>query len=129
MGTILVAEDDERVRELFSQCLKVKGYRVVEARDGQEVLKLARQQPFDLIVMDVKMPKMDGLAALRQLRGSMPSAKVILITGYRVTQEMEAMLQDGIVEYLQKPVTLTALTELIERMADEGQDAQSAGSS
>ena len=128
MGTILVAEDDERVRELFCQCLKVKGYQVVEARDGQEVLKLAKQQAFDLIVMDVKMPKMDGLVALRHLRDSTPSAKVILITGYRVTQEMEAMLQEGIVEYLQKPVTLTALTELIERMADEDGRAEPAGS-
>ena len=128
MGTILVAEDDERVRELFCQCLKVKGYQVVEARDGQEVLKLAKQQTFDLIVMDVKMPKMDGLVALRHLRDSTPSAKVILITGYRVTQEMESMLQEGIVEYLQKPVTLTALTELIERMADEGESAEPAGS-
>ena len=116
MEKILIAEDEEKLRDLFAQFLKAKGYQVVEARDGQEALALATRQPFDLIMMDVKMPRMDGLSALQQIRTISPAAGVILITGYRVTPELEEALQEGTVEYLRKPFTFDQLMETIQRI-------------
>lgn len=128
MERILVAEDEEKLRDLFSQFLKAKGYQVVEARDGQEALAQASRQQFDLIMMDVKMPRMDGLAALQQIRTISPEAGVILITGYRVTPELEEVLQHGNVEYLRKPFTFDQLMATILRMtaADDkdGEDVE-----
>ena len=119
MEQILVVEDEERIRELFAQFLRTKGYRVMEARDGEEALKLAAKQAFDLVVMDVKMPRMDGLSALEQLRSKLPAARVILTTGYSTRPDLERVLEDETVECLHKPFTFDQLMDVIHRLEDE----------
>lgn len=113
---MLIVEDDERLRDLFVQLLRLKGHHVREARDGAEAVTLATRESPDLIVMDVKMPKLDGISAVRQIRSALPTARIILISGYRATPELEAITQEGRVIYLHKPFTfeqfLTALDQL-----------------
>ena len=116
MLTFLVVEDEARIRDLFTQFLKMKGYRVFEAKDGQEAVEAVRQQLFDLVIMDVKMPRVGGIDALRQIRAASPSTKVLFITGFGLTEEIEAVLQEGMVECIRKPFTFEQLITTVQRI-------------
>ena len=116
MLTFLIVEDEARIRDLFTQFLKMKGYRIIEAKDGQEAVEAVRQQFFDLVIMDVKMPRVGGIDALRQIRMTSPSTKVLFITGFGLTEEIEAVLQEGIVECIRKPFTFEQLITTVQRI-------------
>jgi CheY-like chemotaxis protein len=121
MEQVLVVEDESRLRELFAQFLREKGYRVSEARDGQEAIALTAKQPFDLIMMDIKMPRMDGLSALQQIRSSLPASKIILTTGYSVTPDLDRVLdEDEAIACLRKPFTFEDLMDAIRRLGEQG---------
>ncbi len=113
---ILVVEDDEKVRDSVTRLLKLKGYTITEARHGQQAVELATAQPFDLVLMDVKMPKLDGVSALRQIRAVRPGTRVILTTGFSMSEEMKQVLAEGKAECLQKPFTYDQLTAAMERL-------------
>ena len=117
MLEILVVDDNEKLRDLLSRFLRARGHRVWEAKDGQEAVNVASRQPVDLVLMDVRMPNRDGLSACQEIRGRVPSTKVILLTGYRVREDAERILKDdGNVACLQKPFTFDTLSALMERM-------------
>ena len=116
MLTFLVVEDEARIRDLFTQFLKMKGYRVFEAKDGQEAVEAVRRQLFDLVIMDVKMPRVGGIDALRQIREASPSTKVLFITGFGLTEEIEGLLEEGMVECIRKPFTFEQLITTVQRM-------------
>ena len=116
MLTFLIVEDEARIRDLFTQFLKMKGYRVIEAKDGQEAVEAVRQQLFDLVIMDVKMPRVGGIDALQQIRAASPSTKVLFITGFGLTEEIEAVLQEGLVECIRKPFTFEQLITTVHRI-------------
>lgn len=113
---ILVVEDDEKVRDSVTRLLKLKGYQVTEARHGQEAVELAARQPFDLVLMDVKMPTLDGVSAFRQIRAAYPTTKVIFTTGFTMHEDLKQALTEGHVECLQKPFTYEQLNVVMERM-------------
>ncbi len=111
-----MVEDDEKVRDSVTRLLKLKGYEIVEARHGQEAVELATKELFELVLMDVKMPKLDGISALRQIQATHPSTKVILTTGFTLQDDLKDALAAGRVECLQKPFTYDQLTAAIERL-------------
>ncbi len=88
---------------------------------GQQItLKYSAKQAFDLIVMDVKMPKLDGVSALQQIRGILPDAKIILTTGYTAREDLErVLLEDQRIECLRKPFTFDQLMEAIHRLESQ----------
>ncbi len=116
MTAILVVEDEDAIRGIFSRFLAGKGYQVSEARNGQDAIAQATRQAFDVIIMDIRMPTLDGLSAYQQIHG-MCGAKVMLITGYQLAADVQAQLEADGVRYLHKPVLLkdleTALNELL----------------
>ena len=116
MLRILCVEDDEKVRDVLSRFLRTSGHQVREARDGQQAVRLVAQQPFDLILMDLKMPNLDGISAFQEIRRTYPTMKVILTTGYQVDGELEEALLEGKAEFLHKPFTFKDLTCLLDRM-------------
>ena len=122
MLKLLLVEDETRIRELFGQFLRMKGYHVEEARDGQEAVDMVARSAFDLVLMDIKMPRLNGMAALDQVRRIAPSTKVLLMTGFGANAELEASLQDGVVAYLPKPLTFNQLTATIEQMTARPED-------
>jgi len=111
-----VVEDDEKVRDSMTRLLTLKGYGVTEARHGQQAVELATAHPFDLVLMDVKMPTLDGVSAFRQIRAAYPNVKVIFTTGCAITEELKQALTEGRVDVLHKPFTYDQLTVVIERL-------------
>ena len=116
MPKILFVEDDEASRGAFVKFLTVHGHQVTPAGDGEQAIALAAKESFDIIFMDIKMPKLDGLTACRQIRTACPSAKVVLITGYHMDDQLHRVADDGAVEWLRKPLTHHVLVDVMRRV-------------
>ncbi|MBI4805025.1 MAG: transporter substrate-binding domain-containing protein [Desulfovibrio sp.] len=118
---ILIAEDDSVSSLTCRRMLEKSGYSVTTANDGQEALQLLAEQDFDLILMDVQMPVMDGVVATKALRGSTTlgtksNIPIIAMTAYAMAGDKETFLAAGMDDYIAKPVDKVALVEVIERV-------------
>lgn len=103
--TILVADDEEDVRELVTYRLTRSGYEVIEAQDGQEAFELATERAPDLMVLDVMMPRVDGYELTRRVRAedSLRSVPVILLTARSQETDVSRGFEVGADDYLRKP--------------------------
>ena len=118
---VLLAEDDSLSSLTCKRMLEKFGYSVTAANDGQEALQLLTEEHFDLILMDVQMPVMDGVEATKAIRGSsMLGVKsrtpIIAMTAYAMSGDKEKFLASGMDDYITKPVDREALIEVIERV-------------
>ncbi len=113
---ILVAEDNEDNMKTVSDYLVSKGYRIAVARNGQEATERAREERPDVILMDIQMPKMDGLEATRRIRADADLAEVpiIALTALAMPGDRRRCLAARADEYLSKPVSLKSLVGMIE---------------
>ena len=110
--TVLVAEDSSDTRIMLKHALELKGYRVVEAEDGQQALEMAKRYHPNLIVIDLNMPVLDGLETVRhfrQLEKAGDQIPIVAITAYDVYGMEEAALETGVNKYLSKPLDLEEL--------------------
>lgn len=121
MLQILFVEDDEKIRDCLVGYLKLKGHRVREAVNGEQAVALGSREAFDLILMDVKMPKLDGMSACQRIHQAMPSVRVVLMTGFHMTEELERLVKAGVTECLQKPLLTKDLDGLLTRL-EQGKD-------
>ena len=115
---ILIIEDNEKNRKLARDVLQVKGYKTIESETAEEGLELARNQCPALILMDIQLPGMDGIAALKQLRAD-PKTKdiaVIAITASAMTHNRQTMLAEGFDGYQTKPISLKDFLGEVERV-------------
>ena len=105
---ILIIEDNEKNRKLVRDVLQVKGYRTIETETAEEGLKLASEQPLALILMDIQLPGMDGITALKQLKAEAKtkSIPVIAVTASAMTNNRQSMLAEGFDGYQAKPISL-----------------------
>jgi adenylate cyclase len=108
---ILIVDDNEANRDILDARLKVHGYDLLQAADGEEALAVARQHLPDLILLDVMMPKLDGFEVCRRLKGdvSLPFMPIILVTAKADSSDVVAGLDAGADEYLTKPIDQQAL--------------------
>lgn len=113
MLEILLVDDDELVRQSLSMLLSHEGFRVAAARGGQEALELARQQSFDLVISDIRMPDMDGFEVVRQLRDLQSDSHFVLITGYASEDAPVQALRLRLDDYFRKPFDLNFFLERI----------------
>ncbi|MBF0523604.1 MAG: response regulator [Deltaproteobacteria bacterium] len=110
---ILVVDDEEGINILYKEELEDEGYEVLIARNGQEAVDFFTSTPLDLIVMDIKMPVMNGIEALRQIKELKPDFPVILCSAYGVyKQDFRSWACD---EYVIKSSDLTELKEAIRK--------------
>lgn len=113
MATILLAEDDRRVRESLDRALQLEGYIVVTAPDGARALELHRDDPADLLLLDVSMPNVDGLTVCRKVRDAGDDTPILMLTARHEIEDRVAGLDAGADDYLVKPF---ALEELLARV-------------
>jgi signal transduction histidine kinase/CheY-like chemotaxis protein len=116
---ILIAEDNPVNQKVLGRILAKLGYTPEYAADGHAALVALRATPFDLVLMDIEMPEMDGLTATRALRAEFPSARqpvVVAVTAHALTDSREAFLSAGMDEILTKPIRLPELTALLSRL-------------
>ena len=116
---VLLAEDEAVNRISFQRLLEKAGYPVNVATNGQEALKLLREQEFDVILMDIQMPVMDGVEATKHIRTSGTSnanIPIIAMTAYTMTGDKEKFLAAEMNDYISKPVDMKELEEVIERV-------------
>lgn len=113
--TVLVAEDDEDVRLLMRTRLDARGYRVVEARDGQETLELARAVRPDIVLMDLQLPRLNGFAVARFLRqtDSLRRVPIIVVSAHDPAKHRNLALAAGCNAYVQKPIDFDQLDGLM----------------
>jgi nitrogen regulation protein NR(I) len=112
---ILVADDEDGVRWVLEKGLREAGYDVVVAKDGEAALRLAEGEPCDLVFLDVRMPGVDGLTVLGQLRASRPDALVIVMTAHGTMETAIQAMQRGAYDYLAKPFDVDEVLLLAER--------------
>lgn len=119
---ILIIEDNEKNRKLCRDVLGVKGYRTIESETAEEGIKLATEQAPDLILMDIQLPGMDGVTAMKQLKGDAATQEIpiIAITASAMTNNRTAMLGQGFDGYQTKPITLKDFLGEVERMLSLG---------
>ncbi len=112
---ILVIEDYSDSRLLLSSLLRSKGYKVIEAKDGKEGMLQANRVIPDLILMDLAMPEMDGVAATRQLRQRqvLSQTPIFVITGYATTEVKQDAIAAGCTEVFTKPLDVESLLKKI----------------
>src|SRR5438270_3302550 len=115
---ILIVDDNETNRDILVTRLATHGYELSQAADGEEALSAAKEQLPDLILLDVMMPKLDGLEVCRRLRGdpALPFMPIILVTARTDTRDVVAGLEAGGDEYLTKPVDQAALVARVKSM-------------
>lgn len=110
--TVLLAEDSQDTRNMLKRAFELKGYKVFEAEDGQEAFEMARRYRPSLIVIDLNMPVLDGLAAVknvREMEGPTEQVPIVAITAYDVPGMEDAALETGCDRYLRKPLDLEEL--------------------
>ncbi|NMC33919.1 MAG: response regulator, partial [Veillonellaceae bacterium] len=113
---LLLAEDNLVNQKVAMRMLKKLGYRADLAANGLEVLRALERQSYDIILMDVQMPEMDGLEAARAIRRQQRlQPKIIAITAYALEGDREKCLEAGMDDYISKPVKMAELAEVLSK--------------
>ena len=111
--TILVVDDEKDICDLFQDFLTQEGYQVFTATNGVEAISLGKQNSFDLALVDIKMPGMDGIEAFCELKKVKKDMEVIILTGYGTLKTAKEAMRLGAYDYLTKPFDLGLVKNVI----------------
>jgi len=119
--TILLVEDYEDNRVMMRQLLEMSGYRVFEATNGDQAIKMARVEIPDLILMDLSLPRVDGLSATRQIRAVpyLKNVPIIAVSAHDSADFHAEALASGCNEYVTKPIDFGELEDAIRELLDQ----------
>jgi len=112
----LVVDDQESVRSVLRRFISRLGWEVATAENGFQAVESAKKKRFDLYVLDVRMPGMNGLETLREIRRIDPSAQVVMMTGCADMNILPAIRAEGVIDILAKPFDLGRLREILEEV-------------
>ena len=112
-GNILLVDDDVSILLLVSDVLEENGMNVVTARSGEEAVRLMEGQSFDLILLDIKMPEMNGIDALKEIRKFDQDIPIIMQSAYAFENDMEAARQAGSNGFVTKPINIKELKSVL----------------
>jgi DNA-binding NtrC family response regulator len=110
---ILLVEDDPDIRAILSRFLGRRGYAVKAAENGAEALEALEHEPVDLILSDVRMPRMDGLELLQAVRQRDPDIQLVLMTAYSTVRDAVEAIQAGAADYVEKPIDFRRLERVV----------------
>lgn len=124
INRILIVDDEENTRIGLSKLLTQEGFEVESAANGNEALDCLDRQKVSLVISDINMPDMNGLAFLRELSRKFPSTNVIMITAYGGVESYLEAMNLGAYEYLHKPVKLDELRSVMKKIFNGGSIAR-----
>jgi two-component system cell cycle response regulator DivK len=112
---VLIVEDNDKNLELVQDILEYRGFRTLAASSGHEAVELARKHNPDLVLMDIQLPDLDGVSALKQLRGhpSTGAIPVLALTAFAMTEDRGRLLEAGFDGYLAKPIDVRTLPDTV----------------
>ncbi|HEX2896727.1 MAG TPA: response regulator [candidate division Zixibacteria bacterium] len=113
--SILVVDDEAMIRNLLEKILAKEGYKILLAKDGQEALDIISTKKVDIVISDMKMPRMNGLDLLKTLKRERPEIGVVIMTGYGDTYTVKDALLLGADEYITKPFKSYEMLMIVER--------------
>ncbi len=116
---ILVVDDEDALRMVLSSELSSSGYEVATASDGDEAITVIQNKKFDLVLLDIKMPKVDGFEVLKFIKKNYPAVKVIMLTGFADLKNAIESKKHGAEDFVSKPYDLVDLLTTIERVLSE----------
>ena len=116
---ILVADDEQSMREFLDIMLKKEGYNVSLASNGEEVLKLIDKDLFDLILLDIRMPRLDGIGVLKKIKTASPETIVIMITAYASADTAIKAMKEGAYDYITKPFKVDEIKLIIKNALEK----------
>ncbi|MHB8910680.1 MAG: sigma-54-dependent transcriptional regulator [Syntrophales bacterium] len=115
MARILIVDDEERMRHLLSIMLSRKGYNIDQAGDGVEALEMIGATPFDMVITDIKMPRMDGVELLKRIMAMEIPPPVVFITAFATVESAVEVMRQGAVDYIIKPFEEDRILLTVER--------------
>lgn len=124
---ILVVDDEPEMRIAISKAISMGGFRVESASNGYEAIAKMKQSFFDLILTDLRMPKMDGVTLLGQIKSLSPESSVVLITAYGTIENAVEAMKLGADDYILKPFSFEILNNVIEKVLDRKNEAYRSG--
>jgi CheY-like chemotaxis protein len=113
---ILVVDDNEDILEILSRMLSNEGYRVTTARDGSIAYEKILVNDYDLVIMDINMPKMDGIETVKAIRETDPDTFILLISGEAESREIEQAMENGANKFLAKPLDYDKLIDIVQNV-------------
>lgn len=119
MARILVVDDDQGMRDFLEIMLVREGHSVVTAPGGREALHICEKKPFDLVITDLRMPRMDGIGLLRSIKERSPETVVILVTAFASGETALAAMKEGAYDYLEKNFDIERLTALVKEALEK----------
>lgn len=119
MASILIIDDEKSIRNVLRDILQHEGYQVEEAPDGEQGIKLFQSKTFDMVLCDIKMPKMDGMEVLQQMMAVNPEIPVIMISGHGSIENAVEAVKKGAYDFISKPPDLNRLLITLRNALDK----------
>lgn len=119
MSNILIIDDEKAIRKTLSEILSYEGYKIEEAGDGEEGLRRFKEKSYDVVLCDIKMPKLDGIEFLDKAREANPDVPVIMISGHGTIETAVEAVKKGAYDYISKPPDLNRLLITIRNAMDK----------
>jgi len=113
--SVLIVDDEEMMRNLLEKILSREGYKIKTAEDGLIALEMQREEPSDIIITDMKMPRMNGFELLKEIKKDFPKTGTIIMTAFGDTYTVKDALLLGADEYITKPFKSYELSMIVER--------------
>ena len=126
MSNILIVEDNEKNMKLVRDILQHKGHTTIEATTGSDGVRLALERRPDLILMDIQLPDIDGIAALREIRKdtALDATPVLAVSASVMPDDQQKIVTSGFDAFITKPINLKQFVATVERFLAEGRPAQ-----
>jgi len=112
---VLLVDDEEEFVETLAERMRNRGMEVATSNSGGDALDLIDNEPYDVVVLDLQMPGMDGIEALARIKKRQPDIQVVLLTGHATVEKGVEAMKRGALEFLEKPIDLSKLAEVIHK--------------
>jgi len=119
---ILLVDDDTGVRTVFSSILRKEGYRVTAVKNGYEAIKVIDEESFDLALVDLRMPGLDGIQVLEKIKSRRPQTRVIIYSAYGLVEDAVEAMRKGATDYLNKPFSPNELELNVKKALEKSRD-------